>query len=572
MFLKFITSNNPRQNIENKSLALYVFTLFFCSFAILLTNFLAFHQYPLIKIEVFVIYFTLFIIALGMAGIVWKWRTAALFILITVFMIYLKTTFHFFPMREWLVSITAQIISSSLNRKIGRLIYWGLLISIHFTFLYLFIFKMGKSGWRWLSGGTLIILIVTIISWSNFKPFPHIRELKEKSTQINKELPLFIYIIWDEHMSIKWTPKKIPHAKEAEKEMQAFYNKYNFRLYANAFSHHYTTIKSIPNALNFSANPEIIEIKRTKKYNRLMGNKVFQQLKSKGYDLRVYQSEFMNFCDPSDGPIGYCYEYGNNSIGDIESLDLQIKEKAFLIVAHWLKTLSYVKYPLDVIRKILTLLRGEKINRIPIFGSPYNRVGPINVMPALEKIKSDIYDFPKGKAFFAHLLIPHYPYVYDEDNHLKKDPRTWLGVSNWYKTDPPPSWEEQYEHYYAQVRGLYKFLDNWFEDLSRQGLLKDSVIVFHGDHGSRICHMAPSYEAKSHEKWNRIVKDGFTTLFAVRDNRLPKGLVETPKPIDVLLYEFFNDTNKMDVATPENNFLYLRGENGKVEKYYESFE
>jgi hypothetical protein len=575
MFLKFNLPKNPRQSIENKSLALYVFTLFFCSFAILLTNFLAFHQYSLLKPEVFVIYLTLFIVALGVAVIVWKWRGVALFVILPVFVIYLNTTFSFHPICEWLVETMARISPFSYLsyfRKIGELIYLAIIVMIHLVFLYIFIFKMGKSGWKWLSVGALITLIAIMVSWFSFKPFPHIRELEEKSVQMKAGLPLLIYIIWDEHMSIKWVPENIPHAQETKKEMMDFYDKYNFRLYTDAFSHHHQTVKSISNVLNFSADLKAVELKTKKGHRRsnrrLMGNKVFQLLKSRGYDLRVYQSEYMNFCDPSDGPVGYCYEHGTNCIGDIEALDLQIKEKAFLIAGHWLKTFPYVKYPLGIIRKILTPFLGERINRIPIIGSPYNRVGPINVVPALEQIKSDIYEFPKGKAFFAHLLMLHYPYVFEENNRLKKNPKTWLGPDEWYETDSPPSWEEQYEHYYAQVRGLYKYLDNWFEDLNKKGLLKDAVIIFHGDHGSRICHDVLSHEAKSHEKWDRIVKDVFTTLFAARDNRLPKGQVATPKPIDVLLYEFFNEPDKMDVAKPESNFVYVPGESGKFEKYY----
>ncbi len=110
---------------------------------------------------------------------------------------------------------------------------------------------------------------------------------------------------------------------------------------------------------------------------------------------------------------------------------------------------------------------------------------------------------------------------------------------------------------------MYKWLDNWFDDLRENGLLKDAVVIFHGDHGSRICYAAPYTSTMSHPLWDRIVKDGFTTLFAVKDPGITKGKVEVAKPIEMLLKEFFLEREKLITATPENAFLLLLSDGEK---------
>jgi hypothetical protein len=262
-------------------------------------------------------------------------------------------------------------------------------------------------------------------------------------------------------------------------------------------------------------------------------------------------------------------EYGNNSIRDIQGTDIQIDHKALLIIGHWLSALKIYKEVIGPLRWLaFSTLDKKDLIRIPFVGNPYNRVGPLNVMPVLENLRADLTRYPRSTAFFAHILMPHFPYVYDDQGTLKRDPGTWLGPNAWYDSKYPPPRSEIYRGYYGQVRGLYKWLDNWFDELREKGQLQDMVVIFHGDHGSRICDVEPSVSTMSHRNWDRIVKDGFSTMFAVKDPRIPKGRTGVAKPIDTLLQEFFFHPKKLTKAAPEDLFLLLTSDSSnKLMKY-----
>jgi len=557
--------NNQKVNIENRSLAFYVLIIFFSLPIGLLIHFLAYHKYALFAPEIIIIYLAHFIISLSIAGLVWRWRFMAFFFIIPLLILYLNTIIPIDQAAalsiKWL-----SLMFSQVPWLISKILRISVKLVIPFLLLLFLSSKMDKSGWRWLSVASCILLVAPAFLWATYKPFPHVQEINEEKIDERTDLPLFIYIIWDEHMSIKWTPEGVSHAKAAKQEMVNFYNKYDFLLFTNAFSHYSSTDKSISNVLNFSAEPGLKTIESKKGHKNLIYNEVFSILKRRGYDIRVYQSNNMNFCDPSNTSITFCFEYKYHNIGDIQALDIRVDQKALLVLGHWFDVVVFVPSTIRTVRGILTSILGEKIVKIPIIGVLYNRVGPINVKLALEQVKSDTFRFPRGKAFFAHLLIPHSPYVYDENNNLKKDPKTWLGNSYRYETKIRPTRKEQYEHYYAQVRGLYKELDDWFTELDKKGILEDATVIFHGDHGSRIFYEAPKPPALSHPKWERIVKDSYSTLFAVKDIGIPKGQVATPKSIETLLDEYFNEQEKLYVAKPESNFVYIKQSDGGLKK------
>ena len=93
---------------------------------------------------------------------------------------------------------------------------------------------------------------------------------------------------------------------------------------------------------------------------------------------------------------------------------------------------------------------------------------------------------PRGHAFFAHLLLPHYPYVFDERCELRSSTSDWL-TNRISSTDvliynTPDSRAQKYERYAEQTRCLLTLLDGLLDGLESRGLLDDAIIVVHGDH------------------------------------------------------------------------------------------
>ena len=150
----------------------------------------------------------------------------------------------------------------------------------------------------------------------------------------------------------------------------------------------------------------------------------------------------------------------------------------------------------------------------------YDRVAQVNVMSTLEKLKQDIRDNPTGTAFFAHLLIPHGPYVFNKSCRIPSDAQAWFGRFR----RPTPTGlmadlerAERYRRYLSQLQCIYRKLDDLLNVLRQAGILEQAVIVLQGDHGSRISTL-PTLRHQDHPQWTRMLRDHYSTLFAVRGN------------------------------------------------------
>ena len=75
--------------------------------------------------------------------------------------------------------------------------------------------------------------------------------------------------------------------------------------------------------------------------------------------------------------------------------------------------------------------------------------------------------------------------------------------------------KSNYEGYFDQLNCVYIKLGQLFERLQRIEKFNDTVIVLHGDHGSRIVTIEPLVENKL-LLTKQDVLDGFSTLLAVK--------------------------------------------------------
>ena len=138
-----------------------------------------------------------------------------------------------------------------------------------------------------------------------------------------------------------------------------------------------------------------------------------------------------------------------------------------------------------------------------------------------ERLSEDVLRHPRGHAFFAHLLLPHYPYVFDRRCELRPRTSDWL-TNRIASTDllvynTADSRAQKYERYAEQVRCVLTLLDDLLDDLDERGLLDDAIIVVNGDHGSRIPVHFPSGTDAGERRADATsdFSDTFSTLYAI---------------------------------------------------------
>jgi hypothetical protein len=163
-------------------------------------------------------------------------------------------------------------------------------------------------------------------------------------------------------------------------------------------------------------------------------------------------------------------------------------------------------------------------------------------MATINRLTADVSASHRGDYFFAHLLMPHYPYVYDARCNLRP-------VDEWLDRSTPDAPEGmtntaesralRYSNYGEQIRCLYKKIGGILEAIPSE-LRSDATIIVQGDHGSRIT-LAPLRRSASPLKSASDYIDGYSTLFAVRSPKVNSGYDSRMVAITCLLKTLTED-------------------------------
>jgi hypothetical protein len=272
-----------------------------------------------------------------------------------------------------------------------------------------------------------------------------------------------VHLILDEHIGLAGLPPGAAGAGALKARLRSFYTERGFDLWTHAYSHYASSQDAIPGILNGRLVARAGGFFEGMKGRRLAENRLFDVYRERGLALAVYRSRYIDFCAwPSTGA---CFRYDDNAPGSLEGQPLGAWEKAWVIGSQYVSTNALWR------AWGRHVPGGEEALRV--------KVGPLATIPsAIDRLRRDIVSARQSTAFFAHLHMPHSPYVYDAQCRV-------LPVSEWLEHDRG-GYEERWERYGGQVECLMSWLDGLFASLREAGLLDRATIVLHGDHGARI--------------------------------------------------------------------------------------
>ena len=387
-----------------------------------------------------------------------------------------------------------------------------------------------------------IVLIAMTLVRSNPDSHRIVSERTATASSGNAEPPLLIHLLLDEHIGVEGLPTEIPGTRSLRPELIDFYTSRGFRLFGGAYSQYANTYNSIANLLNFASRgvsrPYLSHGEEAQW--ALKEAAYFQLLQARGYRLHVYQSSYMDLCHVDGVQLKECTTYPVKSLGMLQELDLSTFEKARALANAIITQSKVMLVANKVYERIIrdALLRaGWKLRawrwQGPLFG-------PLPVPDVLDRIGDDVQRNPRGHAFFAHLLLPHYPYVFDRRCKLRASTSDWL-TNRISSTDvlvynTVASRAQKYERYAEQTRCLLTLIDGLLDDLESRGLLDDAIIVVHGDHGSRIpVHYPSGMTLSSGVLTDSDFSDTFSTLYAIHAPGVAAGYDQAPLSLVELL-------------------------------------
>lgn len=347
----------------------------------------------------------------------------------------------------------------------------------------------------------LLIVFATLIvgAWLDNQVNPATQTaVLDSASAVHTRGPV-IHLLLDGFIS----PEGLPGPEESEnlkQEIYSFFEEFDFDLNTRAYSHYYATVDSMTRMLNFRNDDENLW-----QYAFLMHEDIsfeenawFEILDDLGYQINVYQSEFMDYCSLELNKSINCNTF---PIPYLISIHNEIEEK-LKITEILFKTLASQSVIATEVLRSNNILETWGVSILD------ERL--------LQKLSTDITMRPND-AYFAHVLLPHSPQIFREDCSIDYSTPIWLRwtVEGGLVGNSPEKRVDRYKRMVPQFKCALNTLEKFFNHLKQHEIYDNATIIVHGDHGTSAYIRSPSIYNEALLS-NRDMLETFSTLFAVK--------------------------------------------------------
>ncbi|MGV7221167.1 MAG: hypothetical protein ACQ9MH_06565 [Nitrospinales bacterium] len=412
------------------------------------------------------------------------------------------------------------------------------------------------------------IFIISVLAFPSKQLSPTLEHNETISSE--NDLPPVIHLILDGHIGVEGLPENLDQGRRSKKDIISFYANNGFHLYGNAYSHFDKTLNSVSSLLNFvemaGAEKGFVRKTQVETFNHeMVKNKYFKKMSGLGYKIKVYQSVALNYCQ-ENFRVESCYTYQTFSTQYLKTLSLDVGSNILTILSSYLFRSEFFRSGKNIYWHFANYSQQWFGWELP-YPWKWNarQTSPIGAVQGLEKLKNDIRSSSGGTLFFAHLLMPHAPFIYDSNCQLYKNPITeWLESGNPalnYVENTSSSRINRYIRYIEQIDCLNIHLQDLFNTMRSANIYKNATIIIHGDHGSRIRVTRPINET-SNKISSEDLLDSYSTLFAVKSSQnnpiYNPSVLSIDQIFSMIIGKLSNEENAIEPETP---YVYLKIEN-----------
>lgn len=350
---------------------------------------------------------------------------------------------------------------------------------------------------------------------------------------VKQELPPYIEIILDEHIGIDGLVRIENSDRKLSKKLINDYIGKGFRVYGQAYSRDYQTLSSFASFLNFYPLKQVKSyIGKKQGINSIITNKLFEEITKSGYQINVLQSTFLNLCVKNDNiNLKTCRTY--NHAAPVPYPYTKLTEKSAVIINNVFSFIPQNDFFLKYKNKIWSMFKLPTSNTQGLVEA--STATYVISFPELMDLAKNV---DQGNAYFVHLLMPHYPYVFDENCQ-------YIGNRG-----------KKVSTYLKQVQCTHKMMDEFLRVLAKNPTAKNSIIVIHGDHGTR---MPKPRDSKNYSFTNENIIKTYNTFFVVKAPSYNAGYDQNQYPLDYLLKTIVLG-KKLEPYNPAKQFVYLRSD------------
>jgi hypothetical protein len=355
------------------------------------------------------------------------------------------------------------------------------------------------------------------------------REIKTLSGK--PELPPIVHIVFDEMIGAEGIDRSLNGGEDMYRTILEFQRRFAFRTYGKAYSRHFLSAVSIPNLLNFDYADDTYGIvsKYVIRGNSVIGPiRMFDDKHDDGYQIVVFQPKHFNYCEATevlDCQTFESFDRENQYIG--ASDNVLAGPQTFNIVLNALHE-SFVGSHLATSIKEAPTSTGVTVDRYDLHG----------FVGWFDAFTDSVLASGAGTMHFAHFLSPHAPYVLNKECQVQDrwiNPYYLKESQNLSGEDLEEARSTNYSMYFDQLTCVYSKLTEFMTRLEASARHKNTIVVFHGDHGSRISS-GRYWESLS----ERDMVDNYSTAFSIRSANIQPGYELRHVSVHRLFAEIFS--------------------------------
>jgi len=363
------------------------------------------------------------------------------------------------------------------------------------------------------------------------RPSAWTREVQDTTFIEDTSLPPYIHIVLDGHIGLEGVPKVFDPSGNFKNAIAKIYIDLGYKVYGNVFvTTPPRTILSFRNFLNFVHENDAQDINtfrdKGQNFNFVAGtNRLFSYLEATEYAINVIQSTHLDLCKSSDLDfrVATCRTYPFSRFYDsLIGSRLGTTDKAKILV----NVLFQRSGIAPMINRAAESGFGQKVGfpNWPIDVCLYC----ISAFTALDEFDATIHEIKRGNAYFIHLMAPHDPYQFYNENCEMIFPLDFHDGSV----------ASSFPRYLGQATCTQHRLRETLVKLSEYEASSEAVIIIHGDHGPAAYSLnVKDVPFDSHSR--DYGQAAYSAFFVARASGLASEYDPSPYNLSVILEDVF---------------------------------
>lgn len=334
--------------------------------------------------------------------------------------------------------------------------------------------------------------------------------------------PPIVHIVLDSYLGLDGMAVGPDEHRALRAEQMAFFGDRGFQVYPRAYSRHVKTMNSLPHMFSYGTAP-LASTTRNLQYFAPDELRYFTDLDALGYRTDAVLAHYLDLCVAQK--MVRCRNFDRSALASMRGTELSAIDRAAVLAFTLLQLGNIPSRAAEAIQLGANDIFGVEGRR------PYNRgkLLPLASLDRFEAFTADLADLRNGEVRFAHLLLPHDPYMLTADCRVKPE-KSWLDEHG------PGEVSERERGYAEQVRCLTKRIGRMLDTLDRTAAGRDAIVILHGDHGSRITPIVPYLDGPRLSEHDILLSH--STFFAMRVPGEPGGTVAGTFALDELMGDF----------------------------------